>query len=214
MVLAITSTTALTWTAIGTLVLAVVTLTAVVVSTIALRQTRADIALSRKEVEEAHRPVVVPVADRRRLDPAGPGVSAGPTRPKPVKDEALMVPIENIGSGPALHLEARIVQWLTESGEWSQHGPGPQTPASAAGLGVGVVMPLEIKLHGIRGVSGFWLTLTYSDVAGKGWITKARYVPDRERYEDVTINTQAEGPYGLKSDAELVKPVPAGGREG
>ena len=123
---------------------------------------------------------------------------------------AIVVPIQNVGSGPALHLEARIDQWLTESGEWSQHGPGPQTPAAATGLGVGILAPLEIKLHGVRGVSGFWLTLTYEDVAGKGWITKARYIPDRDRYEDLTINTQAEGPYALKQDAELVKPVSPG----
>jgi hypothetical protein len=39
-------------------------------------------------------------------------------------------------------------------------------------------------------VPGFWLTLTYEDVAGKGWITKARYIANGNRYEDVTVNAQ------------------------
>lgn len=207
-----------------TLVLAIVAIVGLVFTALALKksqaqielgqeqltQTQREIELSRTEVEEAHRPVVVPVADRRRLDPAGPGVTPGPAVPKIVKDDVLMIPVENIGSGPAVQLEATITHWLTESGEGSAFGPGKQRSAMIAGLGVGGLMPLELKLHGVRGVSGFWLTLTYTDVAGKGWITKARYVPDRERYEDVTFNTQAEGPYGLKEDTELIKPVPAG----
>jgi hypothetical protein len=53
----------------------------------------------------------------------------------------------------------------------------------------------------------YWLTLTYEDVARKGWITKARFVGSEDRYTDLTINTQEEGAYGLRKDSELLKPV-------
>jgi hypothetical protein len=184
------------WTAVGTLALAAVTFALagatflmVKLTRRALTQSRDEIALSRKEVEEAHKPVVVPLADSRQME-FGAGLT-GRTNwaAKPRLDTAdiLAVPIENVGSGPAVKLEARIDQWLTESGEWSSLGAGPQRSALVAGLGIGVLMPLEIKLHGLGRVSGFWITLTYEDVAGSTWATKARYVPDHERYEDVTI---------------------------
>lgn len=175
------------WTAVGTLALAVVTGISLAFGWRSLRQ-------GQREVEEAHRPVVVPVTDSREMEFAA-GLSKRITslaKPRMTEVDTLNVPVENVGSGPALQLEATITQWLTESGEWSAFGPGPQRSALVAGLGIGVLMPLEIKLHGVRGVSGFWLALTYSDVAGKRWITKARYVPDRRRYEDVTIHTHAE----------------------
>jgi hypothetical protein len=38
---------------------------------------------------------------------------------------------------------------------------------------------------------GFWLTLTYEDVAGKGWITQARYIATDRRYTDVTVRNAA-----------------------
>ncbi len=58
-----------------------------------------------------------------------------------------------------------------------------------------------------RSQAWYWLTIAYQDVAGKDWITQAHYSADDERYEDVTFNTQADGPYGLKKDTDLVKPV-------
>jgi hypothetical protein len=189
--LAVAATTASTWTAIGTLALAVATLLAVIVGAIALWQNRAAFGLSRNEVEEAHRPVVVPVADRRRMDPAGPGGMPGLARPKIAAAGELLVPVENIGTGPAVTLEARIDTWLTESGEWSAIGVGQQTSAMTAGLGIHTLLPLEIKVPKVSDVSGFVLTLTYTNVAGQAWTTSARYIPTRERYENVTI-TQHE----------------------
>jgi hypothetical protein len=50
-------------TAPATLALAMVTVGSVVLAWRALRQTRDEISLSRREVEEAHRPVLTPAVD-------------------------------------------------------------------------------------------------------------------------------------------------------
>jgi hypothetical protein len=201
-----------TWdlTAAGTLLLALVTLAAVIVAAIALWQTRADIALSRKEVEEAHRPVLVPLADHRKMEFAGPGLPASSAAKPDMHIKGLLtVPIENIGPGPALRVEA-TVELLNEDGGPSVAGGGGQTPGTVMGLKASGSVSVDIAIRGLTGIPGFWLTLTYEDVAGKAWITKARYMPSRDRYADLTFNTQAEGAYGLKQDTELVKPVPPG----
>jgi hypothetical protein len=195
-VLALTTTGALELTAYATLGLALVT-GALAAATFwmvkltrgALAQNQQEIALSRREVEEAHRPVVVPVADTRRMEPAGAGRPTGPAVPVVYEAGRLLVPVENVGSGPALRLEATVEQWLTEDGEPAALPPGTQKPAAAAGLGSGVLMPLEIGLERVTGLSGFWLSMIYSDVAGKRWVTSARFIPARGRYEDVTIES-------------------------
>jgi len=181
------------WTAIGTLALAAVTLAAVIVAAIALRQTRADIALSRKEVEETHRPVVVPVLVTPA--PATASVSASrhtlPTRPSVVEPGVLAVPVENIGSGPALDIVARA-ELLLIDGTRAGHGG---EPTSIGTLALGSSALTHIEIHTARWTEGacFALTLTYADVAGKRWTTTARYFGDPLRYEDVTISPQTGG---------------------
>jgi hypothetical protein len=198
------------WTAVGTLTLAAVTL-ALAAATFwmvkltrrALTQSRDEIALSRREVEEAHRPVVMPLADDRSMDLTGLRDHA---RARPwVEADTLYVPIENVGTGPALGIEA-TAELLNSAGGWSGAAGGEQ-PGAAAALGASSRIAVAITIPGLSAVTGFWLTITYSDVAGKGWLTKARYVLDLDRYADLVLNSQAEGAYGLRQDAELVKPV-------
>ncbi len=196
------------WTAIGTLTLAAVTLLLagatfwmVVLARRSLAQTKDEIALSRREVEEAHRPVLVPLADSRSLHSTEGPAAARPTVPGAGQ---LRVPIENIGTGPALRVEASV-QMLNPDGGPTGVGTGGMEPGVVAGIRASSSLPVIVKIGGLADVPGFWLTLTYEDVAGKGWITKARYIPTGARYEDVTINTLEEGAYGLRRDSELVK---------
>jgi hypothetical protein len=138
--------------------------------------------------------------------------SIGPPSAQPAVpgEGQLTVPIENIGTGPALRIEA-TVELLNEDGGPSAAGTGGVTLASLTGIKAsGSVVPM-IGVHGLSGLPGFWLTLTYEDVAGKGWLTKARFIASLGRYEDLTINTQAEGAYGLKRERQLLKPVPLRG---
>jgi hypothetical protein len=195
----------LDWTAIGTLTLALATTVALLIGWLTLRQTKSEIELSRREVEEAHRPVLVPLADSRNVDVSSAAGRKPPSaQPTLQRVGRLAVPIENIGTGPALRIEATL-SLLNEDGGPSAAGTGGVTPAFVAGLKAsGNVVPV-IQVPGLIGVPGFWLTLTYEDVARKGWITKARYIASRNRYEDLTINTLDEGAYGLQQNSELVK---------
>lgn len=177
------------WTAIGTLALAMVTLAAVIVAAIALRQTRAAIALSRKEVEEAHRPVVVPVVGEREVGTVSRHtLTVGPK----VRDGLVVIPVQNIGVGPALHVEASL-KLLDADGKPSLAPVGPQTPGTMTGIGKDQSTTIEIRAHGwTEGVS-FELTVKYRDVAGKEWQTVVCYLADHLRYEGLTI--EARRPY-------------------
>jgi hypothetical protein len=42
----------------------------------------------------------------------------------------------------------------------------------------------------LAGIPTHALALTYEDVAGKQWGTRARYIANGSRYEDVTISAQ------------------------
>jgi hypothetical protein len=179
------------WTAVGTLALAAVTGASLLFGWKSLRQ-------GQKEVEEAHRPVLVPLADSRPIDVTGySGVGRASAQPAVPTENQLAIPIENIGTGPALRVEA-TVELLNDEGGPSAAGTGGVTLALLTGIKAsGSVVPV-IRVHGLAGLPGFWLTLTYEDVAGKGWITKARYIKTLRRYEDLTVNTLDEGAYGLR----------------
>jgi hypothetical protein len=179
-------------TAIGTLALAVVTAIALVVGWLTLRQTKREIALSREEVEEAHRPVVVPivVADPPDVTWVSAGLRTGPhtfpIRPCVFEAGVLILPVKNIGSGPALRLEA-WVRRLDEMGNLWREPFEPQTPGMVAGLGKDQVIHIEIHTRGWEERWKFELTLVYEDVAGKGWVTVGRYIAERRRYMGVSI---------------------------
>jgi hypothetical protein len=171
------------WTAIGTLALALVTAVALVIGWLTLRQTRREIALSRREVEEAHRPVLVPVLDRTRaitLQADGPPVPAVPTVP----GNRVFVPVENIGSGPALEVEMALTLKGFAVPEGIRDLEGTM---NAPGIGVGHLTTLELPLAGAV-LAPFDLRLTYRDVAGKLWVTRAQFeIGMAQRYDNVSI---------------------------
>lgn len=211
MLLALSSTGAIELTAYATLGLAVVT-GALAAATFwmvkltrrALGQSQDEIAVSRREVEEAHRPVVVPLQDGRRIDfipQEGDGVRTEAARPSlggSLGNPTLRIPVENVGTGPAIHIEAAIEL----SGSSSLRAA--ITALRADGR---TVVEVESGQKDDLRLPDYWLTLTYEDVAQKGWITKAHFVGSEDRYTDLTINTQEEGAYGLRKDSELLKPV-------
>jgi hypothetical protein len=185
-------------TAIGTLLLAAATFLSLFFVRRSLKQTQAQIKLgqqqlaqtqeeigfSRTEVEAAHRPVVVPVAGGQHFTLAsGEDLPAGPHVPEP---GLLVVPIMNIGLGPALCLESTIEGLDSaggRSGAWSDRQPLGQV----TGIGVSEVMSLEIAIQDLSDVPGFTLTLTYDDVAGRGWRTVAGWIAEHGRYERLAI---------------------------
>jgi hypothetical protein len=169
-------------TGLATALLALVTLASVVLTRRALKQTRDEIDLSRREVEEAHRPVLVPVIDPTR-EVGIPGHGRFPVGPQ-AADNRILVSVENIGSGPALDVSLTVALAAEHVPEAQQCA---RTTKTATGIGVGRITTLELPLVGAT-VVPFQLRLTYSDVAGKPWETTARYaIGMASRYEDLSI---------------------------
>lgn len=169
-----------------------------------LKQTQKEIELSRKEVEQAHRPILIPTADTLQAK-SGRSPKSGPDVPRA---NVLAVPVENIGSGPALQVQATIEPINPVGG----HSWGGQHQArTVTGIGVSKFFLLEFQLTDISHASAFELTIAYKDVADTGWITSGRWSAQSGRYEDLTITAQGEDSLGLKQDAKLVKPVPPEG---
>jgi hypothetical protein len=148
----------------------------------ALKQTREEIGLPRQEVEEAHRPVLIPVLDSTREMKLGDGrtAPAGPAVP----GNRLLVPVENIGSGPALEVE----MGLTLHGYTVPEGlRGQEHTMNASGIGIGHLTSLELPLAGAVSTP-FDLRLSYRDVADKAWITTASFqMGMAQRYDDLSI---------------------------
>ena len=161
------------WTAIGTLVLAAVTLAAVIVAAVSLRQTRREIALSRTEVEEAHRPVLVPfqksaegVTFRGGLIGAGggPEVSENPVDRQDLPPySAAFLPVENVGMGPALNIRGQFT---------GPRGSGTvRFPTEAVAVGARGVVAFENwdgeSLSYTGDDSSVSAIIDYDDVAGR-----------------------------------------------
>jgi hypothetical protein len=200
---------------VGTVLLTFVTLLAVGAALLSLKQTREQISISRKEVEEAHRAAVVPVVRKTFIDlPARPprwralwqtprsrsrlgarlpssllsrvtainpdGAGEKPEwRPTLTDDGNLVVPVENVGPGPAFD----VVAWVeTESDEVVPMSRGPLSSQNVAGLGNSSVAFLEVYCRW-RSIPNFELTIEYEDAAGTAWKTISAFVAGPGEYE-------------------------------
>jgi hypothetical protein len=179
-------------TALATFALAFATVATVILTMRSLRytrhaleQTREEVKLSQRQVEEGHRPVVVPLLDAtRRIKPSRPdSPSMGPQL---MSSGLLWVPIENIGSGPALSIEVSLK--LTSSSGAEVVGDN-DTGGAIAGLGVDHLIAVEFHVSGLTSVSDFRMSIDYRDVAGKLWKTQARYAAMSNRYEEIAISS-------------------------
>jgi len=178
--LALSSTGAVELTAYATLGLAVVTaglagatFWMVKLTGRTLLQGQDEIKLSRSEVEEAHRPLIVPVLAKTFVDLGADGKYE--KRPQVLRDGKLLIHVENVGPGPALNVEA----WaglLDDAGQPSTGSSGPQLPAQTAGLGPHTDTPLLIQVHNWTGSPNFSLRVEYDDVASNGWRTDSVFV--------------------------------------
>lgn len=158
-------------TALATIALAIVTVALAWIGWKALRQTQSEIELSRLEVEQAQRPVLVPIAGTANQRADG---------------DVLVVPIKNIGTGPALEVEVGATT-LNDTGDYSP-AAGPECTDTLTGIGVADPVAVEIHIPNLGGLPSFAARLTYSDVAGRRWVTTAKYLARRGgRYVDLNI---------------------------
>src|SRR5713226_4470511 len=146
MVFAIEFTDDVDPTALATVFLGLVTVVSLFFTRRSLLQTREEIDLSRREVQEAHRPVVTPLVDPARMFTPY-GSEPIPIGPQLVRQGVLYVPLENVGMGPALSVTAQLTL-LTDDGQVSGANEGGDQPGLAAGIGAGAMTPLEMRVPG------------------------------------------------------------------
>jgi hypothetical protein len=102
--------------------------------------------------------------------------AATSTRPRFSVDEGgVVIPVQNIGAGPALDLTVAAAARSEEgkhTREWGDKWPTDGIP----GLGVSQVAPALLRVGGAdRTLPSFDVYMAYSDVAGKRWVTTAIY---------------------------------------
>jgi hypothetical protein len=132
-------------------------------------------------VEEAHRPVILPLADDREITLVGRDVPEKIAARPRAATQLLLVPIENIGTGPALQVQATL-RLRNEAGEPTALGMEAQS--NLGGLRTDGRVPLRFKIQGLTGQTpGFSLSLKYLDVAGRTWRTEAVYTRSQDSYE-------------------------------
>ena len=158
----------LDWTGVGTLALAIATVGLAWI-------TRRSVGDTEAELEQSQRPVLVPYTDRSN----GDGNYVKRTGPH------YLVPIENVGLGPALNIILEL-----DVGD-------PVARQSPAGQVVGEyrLTVLAAREHSARmlveisggDLMGFALNMRYESVAGKRYATTARYDASRDRFDDVAL---------------------------
>jgi hypothetical protein len=159
------------WSTVG---LAVVTFLSVVLGYSALRQTQTEITLSRQEVQEAHRPVLVPILEERTL-PSNSQGSQGEMAAIPTElNGVLRVPVANIGAGPALNIVLSINP-TSDDGTMSPAWGTSEHDGANAGMGIGEAKFLIVPILRLAGVPSFRFRLAYDDVAGQNWETVGEF---------------------------------------
>lgn len=148
--------------------------------------TRKAVGQGNDELERAHRPVLIALADAKDKG-LRPQVlrGTGPTEePDPSK---FLLPLRNIGMGPALHVTA-IVEFGDSEGRRSTHGI--DTRCGVAEEAISHLAPFAILVvtdAPVNRLTGFTVALDYEDIAGNQWKTAARYATSDDRFHDVKI---------------------------
>ena len=171
--------------AIFTFALTVVTLILVLATRRTVADTRTEIGLHRQEVEEGHRPILIPVIDRTQtFMPVG----APEHTLMPVFDlNRIFVPIRNIGPGPALSARIRLDFASVAANEESTLAT-MDLKSGLAGVGSGETRIPSFKApSGLSQLPGFHLSVEYNDVSGKPWQTRVPYDADDESFPSPKI---------------------------
>lgn len=164
---------------VGTLMLALVTLASVVLGWRALADARRGIAIStealeisRQGLEASRRPVLAPLAwSPIELGYPGHGAIRGPT----IAEAALLIPVRNHGSGPALGVQVDLA-FPDEHGYEHLDSPHGFGSLEVVGAGETEIVRAWCPLGPEGDLPGFGIVMRYHDLAGKRWATSAYYV--------------------------------------
>ncbi len=162
-------------TGLATLALAVVTVVLAVVGGVALRQTKEGLDLTRREVESAQRPVLIPVTDETKQIQAAGSSPIRLAKPYFVESHRLVVPVKNIGVGAALKIQVEVTP-RNDAGDRSDAWGSDRHVGTLVGLGVSEIAAAMIEIPRLADLPNFDVWLTYEDVAGKAWVSSAKYL--------------------------------------
>ncbi len=96
-------------------------------------------------------------------------------RPTALDGGMLMVPIRNIGAGPALSVTV-IVIGRNEAGEYSDAWGNRMHDGYLYAAPVGDIVPVLVAIDRLSGSTpSFDLMIAYRDLAGRNWAKTARY---------------------------------------
>jgi hypothetical protein len=165
------------WTAIGTLALAVVTALSLRLGYLALRGTRT-------ELEANQRPVIVPVASNAEVENPAP-LEDGPdpyrssdtiqARPTALVGGMLMIPVRNIGAGPALSVTV-ILRFRNDDGQYAEAWGNRMYDGYLYAAAVGDTAPVLVAVDRLTArTPNFDLMIVYRDLAGRNFCTQAQY---------------------------------------
>jgi hypothetical protein len=168
-------------TAVVACVLALLTLALLVVVVRALHLTQQEVDRWRDQVGQSQRPVVVPIHSTMQM-PVYQGHGE------------LLVPLENIGAGPALDLHLFVTPRDANGGVSPAWGEVKHTGA-ASGLAAAKTTPVEVRAWGLGGLTSFDVWVTYFDLAGSEWVTSAKYLASEEgsRYTNLWVAAVPSG---------------------
>ncbi len=131
--------------------------------------TRASVREVREEGRRGRRPVLVP------FDP-----------PEIGNDGSLVIGVKNVGSGPAMGIEAVVVFGDQDGYRSTQNTAFPRARGMLAAVGAGEpALPVTIPNVNVGSLTGFRLTLYCQDLAGAHWWTQKRYSRRDEAYLDI-----------------------------
>lgn len=187
MILAITDWVAVT--AIATVVLVIVTAVLAVAAIFAafyakdaLGTARADLKTAQDQLEGSQRPLVVPSTISH------PKIIAG----RYVADNILVIPVENIGPGPALDITAEVGLLDIDGNPSTNRVTDLHSITAEVLAGAGASRPpakLQCRASGWGEGASMRARLHYRDITGKGWRTTARFHGDPPEWREISAES-------------------------
>jgi hypothetical protein len=149
----------------------------------ALDTARADLRTAQDQLEGTQRPLVVPSTGTQPLVMRG-GYSA---------DNTLVIPVDNIGPGPALEIRGEVELLDVEGQPSTNRGAVLRSITAEALAGAAPRPPSDLRFRapGWQEGASLCLTLHYRDVAGNRWRTTARFHGEPPEWREVTPESAA-----------------------
>lgn len=163
---------------------------------------QALVTLTQQQMSAAVTPIVIPVADSTRTVTLPNFASTLDLTPRTIEGRVFLVPVVNVGTGPALGVGAVVTRL---------DGPEPVKPrqngARVAALAAGADVFMRLRIAVADTIRGrFGLTLEYNDVLGSRYEVTAHYEPTSQSYPLIEVAM-------FDKDGNPVRSIAAGGPE-